>query len=210
MASLGRRRTDAQRSRRAAVEAGVIEATEALLAEGASFADLPVERIATRAGISRPAFYLYFRDKRELLMRVTEGIAEELYREAEHWWGGTGERDGAAELAEALAQVVGLYRRHAALLRAIVEAAAYDREVAGYWRTLVGRFVAATCARIEREQAAGAVDPALPAHAVAFGLCWMTERTAYEHLVQDGDLADSVLVDGLLAIWLGAVYGRLR
>lgn len=203
------RRTDAQRSKRAAVETSVVEATEALLAEGASFADLPIEQIATRAGISRPAFYFYFRDKRELLMRVTGGVAEELYGEAEHWWGGDGE-GAAAELAEALAQIVGIYRRHAALLRAVVEGAAYDPEVARYWRELVGRFVGATRARIEREQAAGAVDPALPAQSIAFGLCWMTERTAYEHLMQDGDVEDAGLVDGLLAIWLGAVYGRPR
>jgi TetR/AcrR family transcriptional regulator, ethionamide resistance regulator len=140
MVSPSRRRTDAQRSKRAAVEAGVLEATEALLDEGAPFADLSVEQIATRAGISRPAFYFYFRDKRELLTRITEGIAEELYREAEHWWRGAGEPDGAEQLAEALAQIVGLYRRHASLLRAIVEAAAYDREVAGYWRGVWGGF----------------------------------------------------------------------
>ena len=208
MASLSRR-TDAQRSKRAAAEAGVVRATEALLAEGASFSELPIEQIATRAGISRPAFYSYFRDKRELLMRLTEGVAEELYGEAERWWAGEDE-DGAAELAGALAQIVAIYRRHPALLRAIVEAAAYDPEVAAYWRALVGRFVAATSARIERQQAAGAVDPALPAGSIAFGLCWMTERAAYEHLVQDGDLEDAGLVDGLLAIWLGAVYGRPR
>lgn len=207
MAQLSRR-TDAQRSKRAAAEAAVVQATEALLAEGASFADLPIEQIATRAGISRPAFYSHFRDKRELLMRLTGGLAEELYGEAERWW--SGEDDGAAELAVAMAQIVAIYRRHAALLRTIVEAAAYDPEVATYWRALVGRFVAATRARIEREQAAGAVDGALPAQSVAFGLCWMTERAAYEHLAQDGDLEDAGLVDGLLAIWLGAVYGRSR
>jgi AcrR family transcriptional regulator len=207
MASLSRG-TDARRSKRAAVEAGVVEATGALLAEGASFAELPIEQIATRAGISRSAFYFYFRDKRELLMRLTGGVADELYREAEHWWDGDG--DGAAELATAIGEVVAIYRRHGALLRAIVETAAYDAEIAGYWRALVGRFVVASRARIEREQAAGAVDPALPAQAIAFGLCWMTERAAYEHLAQDGDLADGGLVEGLLAIWLGAVYGRPR
>ena len=88
----------------------------------------------------------------------------------------------------------------------MIEAAAYDDEVASFWRQLVGRFVEATRVRIEREQAAGAVAPALPAQAVAFGLCWMTERAAYEHLMQHGELADEGLVDGLLAIWLGAIY----
>src|SRR3712207_7614489 len=66
VASLGR-----QSEKRAAIEASVLEATEALLAEGASFAELNIERIATRAGISRTAFYFYFRDKRELLVRLT-------------------------------------------------------------------------------------------------------------------------------------------
>ncbi len=202
------RRTAAHSSKRAAVEASVMQATEALLADGASYPELAVEQIATRAGISRTAFYFYFRDKRELLMRVTEGVAEQLYERAAHWWGGEGE--GAAELAEALGSVVGIYRRHAPLLRAIVEAAAYDETTAIAWRVLVRRFVDATRARIEREQAAGNVDAELPAETIAFGLCWMTERAAYEHLVQDGDVGDETLVDGLLAIWLGAVYGRPR
>ena len=51
MASLSRRRTDAQRSKSAAVEASVLDATLALLGEGASFTDLPIEQIATRAGL---------------------------------------------------------------------------------------------------------------------------------------------------------------
>lgn len=186
----------------------MLQATEALLDEGGSFAELSVEQIATRAGISRTAFYFYFRDKRELLRRLTEGVAEQLFARAETWWSGDG--DGAAELAEALGGIVQLYRGHASLLRAVVETAAYDELVAQYWRAIVGRFVDATRQRIEREQAAGNVDAALPAQAVAFGLCWMTERSAYELLVQEGDLADEGLVDGLLAIWLGAVYGRPR
>ena len=143
-------------------------------------------------------------------MRLTEGVAEQLYATAEHWWEGEGDGDGAAELSGALTSVVGIYRDHAPLLRAIVEAAAYDEQTAQAWRLLVGRFVAATRARIEREQAAGTVDPTLPAQQIAFGLCWMTERAAYEHLVQDGDVGDATLVAGLLAIWLGAVYGRPR
>jgi AcrR family transcriptional regulator len=200
------RRTEAQSTKRAAVEASVMRAAEGLLAEGASYPDLSVEQIATRAGISRTAFYFYFRDKRELLMRVTEGVAVELYARAEQWWSGDG--DGAAELADAVGSVFAIYREHAPLLRAIVEAAAYDDATAAAWRGLVERFVSATQARIEREQAAGTVDPALPAWEIAFGLCWMTERSAYQLLVQDGELDDAAVMDGLLAIWRGAVYGR--
>ncbi|MGB2710862.1 MAG: helix-turn-helix domain-containing protein [Conexibacter sp.] len=204
------RRTAAQTSKRAAVETSVMRATEALLADGASYPELSVEQIASRAGISRTAFYFYFRDKRELLMRLTEGVAEQLFQRAEDWWSGTDDGDGAAELADALASIFAIYRGHAPLLRAVVEAAAYDETTALAWRALVGRFVTATRERIEREQAAGNVNPALPAAEIAFGLAWMTERSAYELLVQDTDFSDDALVQGLLAIWLGAVYGRPR
>jgi TetR/AcrR family transcriptional regulator, ethionamide resistance regulator len=203
------RGTEAPRSKRAEVEERLVQATEALLAEGASYSELRVEQISRRAGISRTAFYFHFSDKRALLTRLTGEIAAELYREAEVWWRDD-DGDGAGELARALRRVFGIYRDHAALLRAVVEAAAYDPEVALYWRALVGRFVEATRERIEREQAAGAVDPELPAQLIAFGLCWMTERSAYELLMQGGDLNDGALVDALLAIWLGAVYGRPR
>lgn len=207
MASLSRR-TGEQSAKRAAVEASVLQATEALLDEGAAFSELGIERIATRAGISRTAFYFYFRDKRELLMRLTSGVAEELFGEAEVWWAGDGE--GRAELQAAIAKIVGIYKRHPALLRAIVESAAYDEEVAGFWRALVGRFVDSTRERIEREQAAGRVDPTLPADATAFALVWMTERSAYERLVQGERLGEAPVVDALLRIWLAAVYGAPR
>jgi AcrR family transcriptional regulator len=206
MTSLSRR-TDAQSSKRAAVERSVVDATADLLAEGASFSELGIERIAKRAGISRTAFYFYFSDKRALLMRLTAGVADELFQEADRWWSGAGA--GEAELRAALAKIVGIYRRQPELLRAIVEAAAYDDETARFWRALVGRFVDATRARIEREQSAGKIDPALPAQATAFALVWMTERSAFERLVQE-DADDAVeeqsLVEALLRIWLAAVY----
>src|SRR2546421_11604475 len=125
--------------KRAAVQAAVLGATEQLLGEGASYADLNIERIATRAGISRTAFYFYFDDKRELLLRLTEDVAELLYAEGDAWWSGEG--DGPAELDSALRKVIALYREHGVLLRAVVEAAAADDAVAGFWRALVGRFV---------------------------------------------------------------------
>ncbi len=86
MSSAGR-----QTEKRAQIEAAVLEATEALLAEGASFAELGIERIATRAGISRTAFYFYFKDKRELLVRLTEDVNAQLVSAASTWWSGEGE-----------------------------------------------------------------------------------------------------------------------
>ena len=198
VASLSRR-TEAQSAKRASVEAAVLEATERLLAGGASYGDLPVDRIAREAGISRTAFYFYFRDKRELLMRMTEEVMETLYAQAETWWGAA--EGGAEALTEALRSIMGLYRTHGVLLRAVVEASAYDEEVARFWRRVVARFVEATRARIEGEGIVG-IDPA----ATAFALAWMTERTAYQQLVQ-GREDDDALVGALVAVWRRTIYG---
>lgn len=199
MASLTRREHP-QAGKRAEVEAAVLGATEALLAEGRAFVELPVEEIATRAGISRTAFYFYFRNKRELLMRLAEDVAELLYAEAEAWWSAGG--DGERQLRDALRSVVSLYERHGILLRAVVETSAYDPVVAGFWRAVVERFVEATRARIEAD---GLPVPAGP---TAFALCWMTERACYQWIVRDEDVTDPDFLEGLTGVWVGAVYGR--
>jgi AcrR family transcriptional regulator len=205
VASLSQR-TPEQTSRREAIEARVLKATEELLVAGASYADLKVEQIANRAGISRTAFYFYFRDKRELLMRLTEDVAELFYAQAETWWSGEG--DGPAEMREALELVIGLYREHGPLLRAVVEASAYDEAVAGFWRAVLGRFVDATRRRIETEQDKGRVGD-IPAAEIAFALCWMTERACYQRIVQGTDLDDPDFVRAMVRTWVGAVYGRV-
>ncbi len=202
MASLTRR-GGASTAKRKAVEANVLAATETLLAEGASFAELSVERIATHAGISRTAFYFYFRDKRELLMRLTEGVSEVLYSAADGWWSGEG--DGSVQLERALRRILTTYREHAALLRAVVETAAYDEPVAQFWRALMGRFIEATRARIEREQAAGRAA-GLPAQETAFALVWMTERACYQQVVRGSDVEDPALASAITGVWRRTVY----
>src|SRR5690349_6866540 len=101
--------------KRQAIESSVLRGTEQLLADGSSYADLNVERIATAAGNSRTAFYFYFRDKRELLMRLTADVNDQLYAEADTWF------TGNASPHETMSRIAALYEEHAPLLRAIVE-----------------------------------------------------------------------------------------
>ena len=176
--------------KRAAIEASVLRATEELLEDGAPFAELGIERIATRAGISRTAFYFYFRDKRELLVRLTEEVNAQLLAAADTWW------SGAADVRTALEAIAEIYREHGAVLRAVVEVSTYDEEVAQFWRALVARFAESTRERIEAE------DPALPSPgATAFALVWMVERTLYQQLVQPEALDADELLDALATIF---------
>jgi len=177
--------------KRQAIESAVLRATEELLAGGSSYADLNVERIATAWGISRTAFYFYFRDKRELLMRLTADVNDQLYAEADRWFTGT------ATTAEAIGRIAALYEEHGALLRAIVEVSTYDEDIAQFWRSLIGRFIEATEKRVG-------------SRATAFALVWMTERTFYQQLVQGGPLDPDELVAALAGIWEQAATDALR
>jgi TetR/AcrR family transcriptional regulator, ethionamide resistance regulator len=185
------------------VREAVLRATEELLRDGASYADLRVERIARAAGISRTAFYFYFRDKRDLLERLTEEVSDVLYAQADIWWSGRG--DPAAALREALTNVAAVYAEHGVLLRVIVEVAGYDEDVARFWRSLVARFVEATERRIEAEARAGRAATERSAE-TAFALCWMTERALYQQLVQDAGPEMDELVDALAGIWVRSIY----
>lgn len=191
--------------KREAVQAAVLAATEALLEEGASFADLNIEKIATRAGISRTAFYFYFKDKRELLVKLTEDVTTELYNQADVWFSGQGEP--REEIGQALSRVARLYAEHQALLRVIVEVSTYEEEVALFWRSLLARFIDATASRIAAEQDAGNAPPA-DGRAVAFALIWMCERTLYQQVVQQQPFDADALAQALLSIWMRSIYGR--
>ncbi len=198
------RRPESPTEKRQAIEIAVLQAMEDLLGEGATYATLSVERIARRAGISRTAFYFYFADKRELLMRLATKLSDDLYREADTWWSGAG--DGPEQLATALANVAALYRAHGPLVCAIVELSTYDEVVGPFWQALVDRFVDASAARIASEPDAGATGPST--EATAFALVWMTERTLHQMLVQGGGARDDELVEALVGVWVATVYGR--
>lgn len=198
------RQSSAPTAKRAAIEAALLDATEALLAEGASFADLGVERIATQAGITRTAFYFYFADKRELLMALTADVNELLLEQANLWWSGEGEP--GVRLERALTNVARLFGEHAVLLKALGEVAAYDEQVAEHWQRLIGQFLEATEERIREEQAAGLATCSNPS-ATAFALTWMTEGVLSQQILQLGLPADPQLIDALVEIWVRSVYG---
>jgi AcrR family transcriptional regulator len=191
-------------AKRAAIQAAILDATEAILAEGTPYPELNIERIARRAGISRTAFYFYFRDKRELLMRLTEDVTQQLYAESDIWFSGEGEP--VEDLARALRNVASLYHAHGDVLRAIVDAASADEEVARFWHAIIDRFIDATRQRVEQERAAGRSGVGEP-RATAFALCWMTERTFHQQFVLTEPVPPEELLAALTGIWARTIYG---
>jgi TetR/AcrR family transcriptional regulator, ethionamide resistance regulator len=197
-------KADQTPTRRAAVEASLLQAFEDLLSEGRCYTDLSVEQIAARAGISRTAFYFYFNDKRHLLMRLVERLSELFFVQGERWWHGS-VPDDPAELREVLANVLEIWRDHAPVMTAIVETASYDEEIGAFWHGLMDRFMVETRDHLEAEARAGR-GSGLDHQAAAWALVWMTERAWYQHITRP-IFSDDALIDTLTAVVWRTAHG---
>jgi len=207
VSSRGESRTAPGRRRRRTPEAAereIVEAAEALLREK-PFRDLTVDDLMRRTGLSRPSFYVYFRDRHDLVLKVVEHIGGELFAMSERWYSGTGE--GSALVREAIDGVVGVFAEHGPVLRALADAASEDPRVEAAYLALIQRFVDATARHIEQEIAAGRVLPLDPVSS-ATALTWMMERYLQLKLGRANDHQDvGPIADTLTTIWSRVLYG---
>ncbi len=177
-------------------EEALLAATVALLVEGTPFVSLSVLSIARRAGVTRTTFYAYFHDKSALALRLGEVVEDEIAAAAADWL-----RASRGELRTTLVTTFAVFVRHRAAIGALVDAAAQDRQVAMFWRTLHERFADAARARLTSDV------PGLPpelAEARAFALVWATERCFTEHLFAPR-VDETALVDTLELLWAAAL-----
>ena len=192
-----RRRTPEQAERE------ILEATEDFLRDR-PFRDLTIDEVMDRTGLSRPSFYVYFRDRHHLALRLLEDLAAQIYEESNPWLEGSGEPLG--DLRALIEGSIATLAEHGPLLRAIADAATEDAEVERAYRTSVGGFIATATARIERDVAAGratSLDPAV----LAAALVWMNERYLLQHPVPDTPEDQRRVGDALIQIWTRAIYG---
>ncbi|WP_320670003.1 TetR/AcrR family transcriptional regulator [Patulibacter defluvii] len=201
------RRPSVARERRDAVEEQVFAAVERLLNEGASYTELGVLRIAEEAGIARSTFYVHFRDKIDLLIRLAESASEAIFDEADRWV--QSNEAGVAGLERTMALIVAQYRAHAPALQALAEVAGYEPAADEYWRARIGGFGSALEQRLRNEQTIGLVDPAIDAEAVANAVAWSVERNITQHVRVDDGCGDERLAKALTQVAWRVFYGRL-
>src|SRR4051812_50187816 len=95
-----------------------------------------------RTDLSRPSFYVYFRDRHHLMLKVVEHIGTELGTMSQRWYTGSG--DGPAQAREAMEGFVEVYAQHGAVLRAFADAAPDDPEDERVYSGLLHEFVEIT------------------------------------------------------------------
>ena len=193
-----RRRTPSE------AEAEILAAAQALLRER-PFRELTVDEVMRRTGLSRPAFYVYFRDRHDLVLRVVSRLQHELWTMSEGWYAGGG--DGYEQARAAVEGIVEVYAKHGPVMRALADAAAHDRGVESAYGCLVQGFVDVTARHIAAEVAAGRVLP-LDAGETAKALIWMNERYLVSSLGRAPFTPREKVVETLATVWGRVLYGR--
>jgi TetR/AcrR family transcriptional regulator, ethionamide resistance regulator len=184
-------------------EGEIIAAAEAFLRER-PYRDLTVDEVMRRTDLSRPSFYVYFRDRHQLVLRVVEHLGSELFTMSDRWLRGTGAGPDLAR--QALDGIVDVYVEHGPVMRALADAAADDPEVERAYNALVQSFIDATARHIGEEIAAGRVL-ALDARQTATALVWMMERYLILSLGHEPTTPAKSVADTLATIWNRVLYG---
>jgi len=199
------RREHTRQQRREQIERRLLDATERLMHDGASFTELSVHRLSTEAGISRASFYVYFEDKGHLLRRLAGQVFGDLTSGAERWWGVAWRHD-PDDVRAAMAGIIESYRRHQSVLVALNEMAAYDPPTAETYRELLTAISQRMTRVIEDGQADGSIRRELPAATTASALVWMVERACQQNLPVKPRDYDTELAATLAEIIWGALY----
>jgi TetR/AcrR family transcriptional regulator, ethionamide resistance regulator len=188
----------------AAAEGEIVAAADGLLRER-PFRELTVDEVMRRTGLSRPSFYVYFRDRHHLVLRMVQLIGAELFTMSDRWLQGEG--DGPTLARAATEGIVGVFAQHGPVLRALADAAADDPDVEDAYGRLVQSFIDVTARHIEAEIAAQRILALNPTE-TAKGVVLMNERYLNESLAREPRTPRETVVETLSTIWTRTLYGR--
>ncbi len=189
-------------------EFAIFEATEALLARTA-LQDLSVAQIIERAGVSRATFYFYFSSKYAVVTGLLAQVMDEIYEVMQPFVLRSGDAIAEQPLRESLRSAAAVWAAHRAALRAVMEHWHAVPELQTLWLDVVGRFASGLAVGIDRERESGLAAPGVDSRVLGSALIWGTERCFHvAGLGVDDDLpSEEEIVESLLAMWLGTIYG---
>ena len=157
-----------------------------------------------RTSLSRKSFYVYFRDRYDLLSRLVEplggerdAIVDRLMREPDRAVAGRG----------ALVALAHLYHRHGLVLRALAHASSEDSDADRAWRSFIEPVIEGHARFIEEEIEQGRIRGYIEPEPTARALIGMNLQYFFDRLVVDPAGDPEAVADTLLAIWVRALYG---
>ena len=195
--------------RREAVEDALLQAVERLLREGWSYTELPVQRIADEAGIARSTFYVHFVDKPALIERLVSRVFHDTFAVFLEWFTGD-HREGVGDMTATFRKLIALCRLHFPVLQAITEVASYEPSTGKAYRAGIYEYSSQLRIRLEAARDSGRLHPDVDITTTAEIMCWATERSIIQHILERPESDDDRLAAALArTLWL-TMYGDAR
>jgi catechol 2,3-dioxygenase-like lactoylglutathione lyase family enzyme/AcrR family transcriptional regulator len=158
-----------------------------------------VAAIMERTTLSRKSFYVYFRDRTQLLEALVRPLRTDTDAAVARW---AAADDPIAAGRAALRSAARTYRRRGAVLRALFWSSGEDPDVEAVRRALVEPVVAAAETVIRERVGAHMPHP----HAIATALVTMNVHRLLAVTPQTSDDELAAIVDTLAAIWERVLY----
>ena len=145
---------------------------------------------------------MHFRDKADLVIRLTESLLERIAVEAGAWWepGTTREQAGAATR-----RLVAIYAEHGDLFAALTETAAYDAGLREVQESMLDRHASPLAEVIEAGKRTGRVRDVPTAETVT-ALAWMVQGACFRMARDADEGALDRLAEALAAIIWHSLY----
>jgi AcrR family transcriptional regulator len=170
--------------------------------------NISIVDITTRAGLSRSSFYFYFESKWQVLSALLSRVTADVFRASQLIFERPAGMPPEAAIEQAVNEVIQVWEEHGHVLREVANAAAAEPDLQAQWDAILGRFIDAAAASIERDRISGVAIDGPPARSLAAALMWMGERNLSlmslrsENAIPLDDMAETVTT-----IWLRTVYG---
>ena len=193
-----------RRRRPEEAEREILDAAEALLRERPSH-EVTVMAVMERTTLSRKSFYVYFRDRHELIARLVAPLREEIDAYSTE---ARAAHENLRDWARAVfLEVARVYMRHGQLLRALRESSGQDDDAERVWREFTDPPIALVAALIRAETKADRAR-GLDANRTARALITMNLGCFFEQLIGRPRANPEPLVDALVEIWMRTIYGE--
>ena len=170
--------------------------------------NVSIDDLTKRAGLSRSSFYFYFESKWQVLSALLSKVTADVFQASQLIFERPAGMPPEAAIEHAVNEVIQVWERHGHVLREVGDAAAAEPDLQTQWDAILGRFIDAAAAGIERDRETGVAIDGPPARSLAAALMWMGERNLSlmslrsENAIPLEDMAETVTT-----IWLRTVYG---
>ncbi|WGY00443.1 TetR/AcrR family transcriptional regulator [Nocardioides sp. QY071] len=170
--------------------------------------NMSIDDLAKRAGLSRSSFYFYFESKWQVLSALLSKVTADVFQASQLIFDRPAGMPPDAAIEHAVVEIIQVWERHGHVLREVADAAAAEPDLQAQWDSILGRFIDASAASIERDQKAGVAIPGPPARSLAAALMWMGERNlSLMSLRSDNAIPSTEMFETMTTIWLRTVYG---